>query len=396
MESIRLSTSSFASNTASSLNEASAASLMGMKTTNNHLGQTVPGQPGILNSSSRMPDPSNNLTLLNQQSQPHMLQQQSAAPVGVGGSKLFYATQLESRDELDEKHDRCFNLVMGCVSGKSEKEAIDALTVLVGKDPRAHEDVCLGLVVIILTSPSASETGELSAKRCYRDLTLICRDGLSFVLSHLTHIILEKYLKLMPHVKNQFLWLVREMVRASVTGMDSIVWNLMRQIAGGDVGRGNLWLVDSLLDVFVDHRAWLEKFPFLVASVTYTYLRLIEDHVAVQFEKLREKEVKFVVGLIRDRFTDVMTIGRDFVRILQNVAKIPEMAELWRDLLNNPRTLSPTFSGLPQLMETRTSRRFLQCRITPEMEKKLVFLTSQVIYSEHHNSQLITNCSVLV
>ena len=124
MESIRLSTSSFASNTASSLNEASA-SLMGMKTTNNHLGsQTVPGQPGILNS-SRMPDPSNNLTLLNQQS-PHMLQQ-SAAPVGGGGSKLFYATQLESRDELDEKHDRCFNRVMGCVSGKSEKEAIDAL-----------------------------------------------------------------------------------------------------------------------------------------------------------------------------------------------------------------------------------------------------------------------------
>ena len=168
------------------------------------------------------------------------------------------------------------------------------------------------------------------------------------------------------------------MVRSSVTGMDSVVWNLMRQIAGGDVGRGNLWLADSLLDLFIEHRTWLEKFPFLVASVTYTFLRLIEDHVTPQFEKLREKEVKFVVGLIRDRFPDVMTIGRDFVRILQNVARLPEITDLWRDLLNHPRTLCPTYNGLSQLMETRTSRRFLQCRITPEMEKKLVFLTSQV------------------
>ena len=180
------------------------------------------------------------------------------------------------------------------------------------------------------------------------------------------------------NVKNQLMWMVREMVRASVTGMDLIVWNLMRQIAGGDVSRGNLWLVDSLLELFTEHRQWLDKFPFLVASVSYTYIRLIEDHVTSPFEKLREKEVKFVVGLIRDRFNDVMTIGRDFVRILQNVARLPEIAELWRDLLNQPRTLSPTFSGLAQLMETRTSRRFLQCRITPEMEKKLVFLTSQV------------------
>ena len=116
MESIRLSTSSFASNPGTTLNEASA-SLMGMKTTNNHLGsQAVPGprEPGL--NSRMMPDPSNNLTLLN--TQPNMEQSQTPN----GGSKLFYATQLESRDELDEKHDRCFNLVMGCISGKSEKQ----------------------------------------------------------------------------------------------------------------------------------------------------------------------------------------------------------------------------------------------------------------------------------
>lgn len=333
--------------------------------TNEGLGMSLKGSSN--HQVPRMPDPTNNLSLLNNQ---HMAQQQP------GGPRIFLSSQLESRDDLDERHERCFSMVMTLVAGKSEKEAFDGLTVAVCKDPRAHEDICLGLVVSILANPSPD--GEMNAGRCFRDLTLICRDGFAFVLSHLTHLVLEKYLKLLPHSKQQLMWIIRELVRASVQGMDSVVWNLMRQIAGGDVNRGNLWLADSLLDLFMEHKTWLEKFPFLVASVAYTYLRLVEDHVAPQFEKLREKEIKFVVALIRDRFTDVMAIGRDFVRILQYVARLPEVADLWRDILYHPKVLSPAYTGFSQLMETRTSRRFMQCRITPEMEKKLVFLTSQV------------------
>ena len=165
---------------------------------------------------------------------------------------------------------------------------------------------------------------------------------------------------------------------SQVQGMDLICWNLMRQIAGGDTSVYNLWLADSLLDIFIKHRAWLDKFPFLVASVVYTYLRIIEDHFQPNLEKLREKEVKFVVGLLRDRFNDVIVIGRDLARVLQNIARIPEIETVWKDILHNPKALSPSFGGLVNLMQMRPSRRFLQSRITPEMEKKLVFLTSQV------------------
>ena len=136
------------------------------------------------------------------------------------------------------------------------------------------------------------------------------------------------------------------MVQNQVQGMDQICWNLMRQIAGGDTSPNNLWLADTLLDIFVKHRAWLDKFPFLVASVVYTYLRLIEDHFQPQLEKLRDKEVKFVVGLLRDRFNDVTIIGRDLARVLQNIARIPDIEAVWRDVLHNPKSLSPTFGGL--------------------------------------------------
>ena len=72
----------------------------------------------------------------------------------------------------------------------------------------------------------------------------------------------------------------------------------MRQIAGGDVSQRNLWLADSLMDIFKDNRAWLEKYQFLLASVVYTYLRIIEDHSHPNLAALRDKEVKFVISLI--------------------------------------------------------------------------------------------------
>lgn len=60
---------------------------------------------------------------------------------------------------------------------------------------------------------------------------------------------------------------------------------------------------------------------------------------------LRQREVNFVVSLLRERFTDCLIIGRDLLRLLQIVARIPEIEQLWRDILVNPRSLAPTFTG---------------------------------------------------
>uniref|UniRef100_A0A1B0A5P3 SOSS complex subunit A homolog n=1 Tax=Glossina pallidipes TaxID=7398 RepID=A0A1B0A5P3_GLOPL len=60
-----------------------------------------------------------------------------------------------------------------------------------------------------------------------------------------------------------------------------------------------------------------------ITFVTY-YVRLIEDHASPALAALRHKEVKFVITLIRERFLDIIPLGREFVRLLQNVARIPE------------------------------------------------------------------------
>lgn len=243
-----------------------------------------------------------------------------------------------------------------------------------------YEEVSVGLVIIILTEPH-------NAAKSYRDLTLITRDGFGLVLGQLTQLVLEKYLRFNDVARTQLLWLVREMIRNAVTNVDNLCWNLMRHAAGGDVSPRNINLIESLLDIFQEYKSWLEKFPVLIASVVYTFLRLIEDHGAPHLAALRHKEVTFMLTLLRERFADCLVIGRDLVRLLQNVARIPEFEQLWRDMLHAPKSLCPTFTGILQLLQTRTSRRFLQSRLTPDMERKLVFLTSAVRFGNHKRYQ---------
>lgn len=278
-----------------------------------------------------------------------------------------------------QKLERSYTFLNNLINGLSDKEAHDALHNAVCKD-KNYEEVSLGLVVVILTEPH-------NAAKSYRDLTLITRDGFGLVLGQLTQLILERFLRFHDVARAQLLWLLREMIRNAVTNVDNLCWNLMRHAAGGDVSLRNLGLIESLLDIFQEYKSWLEKFPVLIASVVYTYLRLIEDHGAPALAALRQKEVTFMITLLRERFADCLVIGRDLVRLLQNVARIPEFELLWKDILHAPKTLCPTFTGVLQLLQTRTSRRFLQSRLTPEMERKLVFLTSQVRFGNHKRYQ---------
>ncbi|XP_041099036.1 integrator complex subunit 3, partial [Polyodon spathula] len=221
----------------------------------------------------------------------------------------------------------------------------------------------------------------------YRDLTLVNRDGMNIVLIKINQILMEKFLKLQDTCRTQLVWLVKELVKSAVLGADGVCMTLMKQIAGGDVSPKNIWLAENVLDILVEQREWVLKSGMLVAMAVYTYLRLIVDHCTPQHQTLRQKEVDFCVGLLRERFMDCYIIGRDLVRLLQNVARIPEMDLLWRDLLHNPQALSPQFTGILQLLTSRTSRKFLACRLTPDMETKLLFMTSRVRFGQQKRYQ---------
>lgn len=124
----------------------------------------------------------------------------------------------------------------------------------------------MGLIYTILTDPSL-------AQKTYRDLTLITHDGLTFVTTNLSILVAEKYLKFSDIARKQLLWLIREFVKNVVPNVDGIVWNILRQASGGDVSPKNISLIEGLLDILIEHRVWLEKHPFLIGAVVYTYVR---------------------------------------------------------------------------------------------------------------------------
>lgn len=290
------------------------------------------------------------------------------------------STPLDAKDELEERLERCVGIIQTLTNGLSEREANDALTANVCKGQTQHEEVCLGLFTLVLTEPA-------QAQRCYRDLTLVNRDGMSIVLGKINQILMEKFLKLQDQPRTQMVWLVRELVKTGVMGADGAVMTLLKQIAGGDVSSKNLWLAESVLDILLEQKEWVLKSGMLIAMAVYTYLRLIVDHGAPNLLPLRQKEVDFCISMLREKFMECLIIGRDLVRLLQNVARIPEMELLWRDLLHNPTQLSPQYTGILQLLTARTSRKFLACRLTPDMETKLLFMTSRVRFGQQKRYQ---------
>ncbi|KAM8714880.1 hypothetical protein ACLKA7_002001 [Drosophila subpalustris] len=302
-------------------------------------------------------------------------QQKSAAHI----SKLFVCTAVDCKDEIEEKFERSYINLQQQIAGLSDKEMHDMLSQFVCKE-KQHEEISIGFLYIILTDPAM-------APKTYRDITLVSRDGMSAIVANLTILVVEKYAKLTEIARRQLIWVLREFVKHQVLSVENVIWNCLRQAGGGDVSHKNLFLVESLLDIFIEYRAWLETNPFLVQSTVYSFVRLIEDHANPALLPLRQKEVKFTISLIRDRFHDIIPLGRDFVRLLQNVARIPEFELLWRDILYNPKSLHPTFNGIWHLLQIRTSRRFLQCRLLPEMERKLHFLASNVKFGNQKRYQ---------
>ncbi|XP_068139940.1 integrator complex subunit 3 homolog isoform X1 [Drosophila tropicalis] len=294
-------------------------------------------------------------------------------------SKLFVCTAVDCKDEIEEKFERSFVNLQQQIAGLGDKEMHDTLSQIASKD-KQHDEMSIGLLYIMLTDP-------IVAPKTYRDVTLVSRDGMSVIVANLTLLVAEKYSKLTEGACRQIIWLLREFVKHQVLSVENVIWNCLRQAGGGDASHKNLYLVENLLDIFIEYRSWLETNPFLVQSIIYSYVRLIEDHSNPALATLRQKEVNFTISLIRDRFQDIIPLGRDFVRLLQNVARIPEFEQLWRDVLYSPKILHPTFNGIWQLLQIRTSRRFLQCRLLPEMERKLHFLASSVKFGNQKRYQ---------
>lgn len=217
-----------------------------------------------------------------------------------------------------------------------------------------------------------------------KHLHAIITDGYGFFTGMLVKIVDELYAKLLDSVKIQLIWITKEMLNVLAIGFDKLLVALLRQIVGGDFSEGNLWLCLEMVTLFLAN--WdclLEEEPLVLNKGLYVFLRLLADHYRVpsnpMIDALKRMEVEFCVRLLREQFPLCLKIGRDLIRLLQDLFHIPEFKATWKDLLLNPRQFGVDgFKDISQIYHTKTPSWYFLLRITPEIETKLRFLFTHV------------------
>ncbi|XXG47099.1 hypothetical protein AAC387_Pa02g1797 [Persea americana] len=237
----------------------------------------------------------------------------------------------------------------------------------------------------ILTEPGLAHTH-------FTHLAAIITDGYEFFVNLLVQLAIESYPKLLVPARVQLIWACSKLVGVSAIGVENLLLSLLRQIIGGDFSQPNLWLAMELIRIFSGNWDWVVSEHLLLTSGLYTYLRLLADHYRLsgpELDELKRSEIEFCIRALRECFGVCLRIGRDLLRLLQDLSHIPEFREVWKDLLSNPAVFRvPWFSDISQIYHSRTSTRYFLLRITPEMETQLRFLLTHVNWGSQKRYQV--------
>ncbi|KAF7119626.1 hypothetical protein RHSIM_Rhsim13G0218500 [Rhododendron simsii] len=172
-------------------------------------------------------------------------------------------------------------------------------------------------------------------------------DNYSFFTTMLTKVVNDLYPKLVDTAKGKLVWVTSEMVSVSAIGINGLLVALLRQIVSGD--------------------------EFLVV---FRVGRLSSNS---KLDVLKQLEIKFCIQMFREQFHLCFKIGRDLVRLLQELVHIPEIQAIWKDLLFNPGEFKTSdYRDISQIYLSRAPSRYFLLHITPDMETQLRFLLAHV------------------
>lgn len=178
-----------------------------------------------------------------------------------------------------------------------------------------------------------------------------------------------RYRKLRHEIRKQVFWLVDRLISLNIPGCDGLVLGLLRQTKGGDRSQEN---EDHMLSVFFllrSHLPWVVECGPMVPYILYFSLRVLaEDHLP---EQIIADAIEICSSLLYQKYRECSLLGRDLVRCLVEVARIPQIRQLWEWLL---RQRENGQAPLALLLQTPTPKRYLSMRLTPEAETDLKFL----------------------
>ncbi|XP_055351163.1 integrator complex subunit 3-like isoform X2 [Paramacrobiotus metropolitanus] len=272
-----------------------------------------------------------------------------------------------------------FNKITSIQNGCSENEGRDKLVSYAQQGTDEYVKAMDGLLYGILTDPGLCEKYMGDATT----LSLLNAEAFNPLTRSLSLLASEKYAKLSDTARKQSVWLMKTFAKKNIPGLDRIFIPWMRNLTVGDHWK-NVSLIEGILETLVECRPILDNgagVPILQMALL-TFIQLIQyHHTSLQYSVIKDKEVDFCLDLLRNKFGECMAIGKDFIRILMQICKMPKMKEFWSDLVNDPKKIAPSvpnFTGVPYILQLKTSRWIYPHRITADLEAKIAFLLSKV------------------
>lgn len=167
-----------------------------------------------------------------------------------------------------QRYERAFQNLQSQIHGPNSKEPNALVTSMVSLENKQQEELQIGFIYLMLTDATL-------APATLRDLLIVTRDGLEFIIGHLIDMINVKFQRLAEVAKHQLLWLFKELLKSlgSNQKINGLLWALFRQACGGDVSPKNIAWIEGILDILIDQRPRFDKFPASVGLVAYAYVR---------------------------------------------------------------------------------------------------------------------------
>lgn len=308
----------------------------------------------------------------------------SAGPGSKTGPRLLYLTEIDEADELE--------LVWASDFRELEQTLTDTRDndTLVQSELHDKCQTTNGQIRMTNALTYGIICDRMRASAFLRYLTLIVKDQFAYCCKQLVIVAKDKFPKMNDRgaIQNSpqqasLLWLVKELVSLGATGIEKVCAMILRQVQGGCNSQPNRWLAKFMLEIFTSHKAWLYTQPNLIPQVFYTFARVAADHSDIKYEKMRRAEASLCCELWRERPNECRLVGRDGVRVLQDMAGIPEFEEIWNDLLEDG---APS-ANLMHLLSTKTPSSVLLSRLTPDMETQLKYVMSHVKMGEQQRYQ---------
>lgn len=190
------------------------------------------------------------------------------------------------------------------------------------------------------------------------------------MVEQLKYFTFSRFLRLQPKCRDSLLWLLDRLLHLNVRGGDGLLLGLFRQVVPGCRSSANVSLAVSILQLLHEHQLWIHEQTAAIPYVVYFILRLLAD--ATIPRQSQDMAANLALSLLRQRYHECSSLGRELIRCLLDVAQMPAFKDLWLFLVKAEDPL-----GAPPIIRlflTPTPKKCLAMRLTPEMECDVKFL----------------------